>query len=1350
MKKISLFLFTLCVSVMTWAQINNNTAGLEYTLNPYAYDLKIKSWDPASRILTVQFKLNSPPNLNDGEYNSVTDGEPNGIQIYAVDQQGNEYRIGGPGRADIQNCIKNGYLDFTMDLSAGTTVDGTGPVKNIPVDEILTWKVRVKGRNLKTDNNGASVTKPRRVTVIPNDRRPRHPLGAAVGTNPYAPNFGKILITQPGNGYDHNFWEDDRQNLDGGTWDWLYHELMISYTAFNGTNVTRTPAVLEYSPNLQYKTLHRKYKYDKTDKSYFSSSIFTEPHRVRISEDGRIFVSSYHTSAGASIMEYLGDNTFITIVGYDLTENKDTYAKYNRRVVDFDVKGSGETLKIVAAWVKPRATYKNSKYYAKIQCYEYEIGLDRTNLHQTNDGTLVAECGDYDNGGHGLIYQGYWGAGDTADPYDAGKYGFIGVAYGKGANNPIWMKVDFGMANEFPAHVLYFDNTGSAPTKHKKDVTMKVGSSTAGYYGGNALMVTEDYIITARENGIGKIAFYPISEIKSSGNLPTPTYEVAVPNAAWYNGMAIDYANNLYVTTEFNGNMYTIPLPMPSGMVETPAPKNSTFSLSQPVPNILATDLKCVGHETKPKYIFSFNVNTKPEGAEIRFYTTEADMLADCNKNESYGRYDDHSKCQYYYRFEGAELKQGRMVVELGILGHEGGQELKDKKLPEGKLYWNIFLKTRKSNAFAPMYLQPNTGEHLHYRVASTIDNNPENDGFGHIYAIDTKRVDWTTSAMKDNPCTLMVYTIGDANIDDSNSNGVNSATRYSLVQKLSADDMVQPRRPTVAPDGMVYLTDYGDYRYEGVNFNSTGDGPNEFVLGGIWLFNPNDPYKDAGKTAAKLSRFHWENETVSDACFYHDGTNLKLYKTNTYDEYDHHAGEVDKNYQDAHWTNNGYRVYTMRYNQDGSIIHQMDLADGELVPFKVKDKNGDWVGGDANGSLSVRATSDGVWFCQNRKGDASTAIKPDNIETVALMFYNHDKERKFQSYTYAGGSLTQYTTSLLQSTPGAGMTISPDEKYLYVVNHEGNILEFEIGGSASTGKTLTYRNKYINTTAYRCIVTLDFDYAGNLVATTDQNYPAYLNEGTQIVVFTMPYTHDNARSIPASKSERMIPERLSQDFDNTTTLDKKGTYALDLYRPLQGATYNTICLPFDLDLNTLTTPHKLYGAKAMEFTSVSNPTVGGEKVLCLNFTPVTQLQAGIPYIIYVENHVRGLIEFANVTRDNTKTPTSETKTVEGSDITYTGVYNPTPIGVRNTILVDQNRLANVTKEGTLSGFRGYFTIPESLRSLKAMISTRNDTSTGLEDMNITERTYQKFLREGRVYIRVGETLYTITGEKVE
>ena len=677
MKKLLFILSAILVSVMGWAQTNID---YPFTLNPYAYDLSIKSWDPTTRKLTVHFRLNSPPNLDDdGEKNTghntgIADGEPNGVQIYAVDQHGEEYRIGGLSRTQIVECLNNNSFEFTMDLSAGTTVDGKVAVKNLPIDEVLTWKVRVKGR--KSRNTPVRVD-----NVRDANKRPRHPLGVAVGTNPYASNFGKILMTQAGCGA--NF---------VSPWTWLNDALKTNYTAFNGTQITSTPAVLEYSPQLKYQTLYRKYKQDNIDKSYFSSATYTEPHRVRISEDGRIFVSSYHSTAGAAILEYLGNNTFKTVVTWDASENVDQsntpvtkHERFNRRIVDFDVKGSGEGLTILAAWVKPKGTLKtsgnNKIWYAQVQCYEYVVGRDGYNLHQTRGGNLVAQYDDYNPNATlpGLIYQGFYGTGSKV--YDAGNLGFIGVSYGKGNNNPIWMKVDFAMANSFPAHILYFDNTGNTPTRPKKDVTMKSGGANSdapyydgtyysGYYGGNALIATQDYLITAKGQGNGKIAFYQISNIGTS--LPSPTYEISMPNisTAWYNGMAIDYANNLYVVSEFNGEVYTLPLSIPSGMVETPSTDKFT------IPHF-ASNLAYAPTEGKNSYNFSFNVDVEPQTVQIRLYDSKDKMLA--------GGED------YTYYIPCTTVNKGSNSVEIGaIRGSANGKEITNQALPAGEYYWAI------------------------------------------------------------------------------------------------------------------------------------------------------------------------------------------------------------------------------------------------------------------------------------------------------------------------------------------------------------------------------------------------------------------------------------------------------------------------------------------------------------------------------------------------------------------------------------------------------------------------------------------------------------------------------------
>ena len=129
MKKLLFILSAILVSAITLAQDNDNTPGLAYTLNPYAYDLKIKQWDESSQTLTVQFKLNAPPNLNGGDYNSADALEPNGIQIFAVDPQGNRYRIAGPGRDVIKaaHVNNNGQYELRIDLSTAKSVGGNNP-----------------------------------------------------------------------------------------------------------------------------------------------------------------------------------------------------------------------------------------------------------------------------------------------------------------------------------------------------------------------------------------------------------------------------------------------------------------------------------------------------------------------------------------------------------------------------------------------------------------------------------------------------------------------------------------------------------------------------------------------------------------------------------------------------------------------------------------------------------------------------------------------------------------------------------------------------------------------------------------------------------------------------------------------------------------------------------------------------------------------------------------------------------------------------------------------------------------------------------------------------------------------
>lgn len=716
MKKLLLILSAIFVSVMGYSQAQTNEElGIPYTLNPYAYDLN-STWDEVSQQLTVHFKLNSPPNLNDdtgGEDYNTQHAEPNGLQIFAVDPEGNKYRIGGPGRATIQDNHKNkgGQYNLLIELADGVTAKGKeqDTCLDIPRGVPLTWEVWVKGRS-KT----GTYTVPRLVNATV-DKQPYKMAGVAIGTNPYAENFAKTFIANTDNG-------GGLQN--DATYGWLYTALQGEVA---GTSAVRTPALLEYTANLKYAARHRKAFHDNAE-SWFSSQTFAEPHRVRVSEDGRIFVSSYISNVsgdGWAIAEYLGDDKFRTIIKTDYSANKDqsgtTYApgpknKYLRRVVDFDVKGSGNDLKILAAWVDPRERLVNSAYwYAKVECYEYELGKAESDgvtlpLGQAN-GTLVAEYNDYnpESNKHGLIFQGYAGAPtqrnganyyESDDMYTAGREGFIGVAYGKGENNPIWMKVDFGINTQFPAHILYFDAIGNQRSTAKKDLTIPTGYSSTGFYGGHALVVTEDYLITAdgrtqpTTNHNKHLLFYSLNDLSSltTGKLPERTHAVMVTkelNAAYINGLALDYANNLYIVSAHTNKVYTFGLPY-SGKVVTPAPLKSEYTFMLPH---LASGLEYHPYyddvtKKGDKYKFSFNVDVaNPTAVEICFYDTKDKMLKGG---------DDYS---FRYSFPAGDCKQGAMSVVFDAVGGTVGDDKllnnnpegnKYLNLPPGEYYWNV------------------------------------------------------------------------------------------------------------------------------------------------------------------------------------------------------------------------------------------------------------------------------------------------------------------------------------------------------------------------------------------------------------------------------------------------------------------------------------------------------------------------------------------------------------------------------------------------------------------------------------------------------------------------------------
>lgn len=1348
MKKLSLLLITAFVSVIGYGQT---------TLNPYAYDLK-SSWNSSTRQLTVSFMLNAKPNLDTSKGGA-------GIQIYAYDPSSpsTQYYICGPSGADI-NAKGVGPYSYTITFDESGKSDKTGVV--VPLDTKLSWRVNVNGEN-QSSTNGRKV--PTAVLDARSDggNPPYKPHGVAVDNCTESPNFGQIYITEANT----STWSST------STWYW-----MNSYTR---------PCIWMYKPNLTIEGNITKVLQDgsSTGVSNFSNP---EPHRVRVSADGRVFVSSFHNSSSVAVWEYTGGNNFNRIIA----RNKDT----DGRVVGMDVTGSGSSLKILLCYITDNTlTFKEFPIGSKSGLFTGTAtskgSFTGTSIPKDNNDALASVAYN-DNGDT------FWFAWDTELNANASQSG--------------------------KSYVRQMVKNGTNYEPASWMMTMPDACGSGGLYVEGSLLVKATYNAT----GGGTLRFYNIT---SGGALQQKYSPISVRTSCWVNDIAADFAGNLYLTSGYTADALVVAMPY-NGLTVTPAPSDYTFTIADPIPNILATDLRYTPSGNTDKYIFSFNVNTKPAVAQIRFYASYDAMKKSINVVHA-DNYDgvNTNKPSFVYDIPSKSLKQGRIEVEFamcggqlsGAVGSDGCKLLNDA-LPPGEWYWSVYVEApRKSSSFAPMYrmkgVSTNTntkdkyGNYIynHERKYATVNNYPETDMFGSIIVAHNPSVVSNSTTRPERGIFIVgINPTGNSN-DDQKS--IINATRYQqtaqyLNGQLKSGMLNYPRRMTVAPDGKVYIAD------EGNETAASYSGAKDVVMhlnGGIKLWDPADPFRfklfSDNKIGTSTGVAYWNN---------------KLYAMNTYNEYLLHIMSDDL--QTAVDESN----YTKEQQEDPNKFGWNGFVQYDKVDeFYTTSNDGTWANfwsknsraqeralrrGDASGNSSIVAMDKGVWICQHR--EHTVAIKEalhepyaDNIEALTLSFVPYGSStRTWQSSTtlgiywkngvathYEKSPWTQLRTSPMQSTPGGGMTYKALKdkngnilkEYVYVVNHEGNIVVFQITGWATVAAgaqpilshimTLvtpadTKATQMATKTGFTsqpwhtaCITSMEFDYAGNLITTTGTGNH---NTPQDLLLYTMPYDRVNAQEIQAPNSCRYIPERISQTYNkHHIVIDpyvvSGKSCGLDVYRPMMKGSFNTICLPFSMTAEQIAqSPYA--GATIMRYAGASYRTQDGEGMVDFNFEPVTAITAGEPYLIQLPetSAIRGIVRFEPdvAVKLSTNQPANKpmqaiagTDAPQNSQATYQGIIDMKTWSADDIdlfpifLLTDNNRLGEVRTYGDMYGLRGYFRTTNIPTSAKYNISSRKPATTGLVDHKGRPVDVEKFVREGRAYIRVGETLYTLDGQKV-
>lgn len=696
MKKIILILSAIFVSVMGRGQ------------NPYAYDLR-SSVESDGTALTLSYVLNA----------DATD-----VKMYLLtkDNDGNfTQRVPNWEKADIPTTKSpNRQTPHKIQL---TSADLPTEAKGVEIS----WELVV---------TGTSPSKPTITTsVSASGARPTCAYGIAVNNNPNHGRFAQMFVTEA---FPASKTETDGTHPARSLWDFYKTFEDGKYWSANEQNFAKSNTIVEYTPLMEYVCAHHKFMHNGGRPSYFyrgsigedatkrwaTHAINYEPNRVKVSEDGRMFVSSFHPQALCAVYEYVAAYDYYNVVDYDYKKDADynkadaeatpqnRYLTTNplmfKRCIGMDVKGSGENLTILLCWMD--ANGNGNK--AKIELWEYYLGaaerdgkyyvnkpgatpnnyLDAfTEEYATVNGQKVwyqKKIGDYydidrvtNSTYGGLLYQGF------TYKWNSALRGFVDVAYGE--NDDIWIKVDYGSNVSDPAHIIRMSTKKSSETGYfaPEKSTIAQNSDGKGYYGGSGIYVKNNKLYTGNGSAIC------VYEINANGTLGNEKTDWRLTNTGgttkigyWVTGFAEDHAGNLYAVTGGDANNHTaekyvanvIGIAMPYSGTNTTISRQ-IFNISDPV-----SEMKYRPVDGKNQYEFTFNVKVPPTAVEIRFYDSKEEMLA--------GGTD-----YIFYPF--SVCNQGNMSVTFdAVKGSLTNKELEDTdenkngilNLPPGEYYWCV------------------------------------------------------------------------------------------------------------------------------------------------------------------------------------------------------------------------------------------------------------------------------------------------------------------------------------------------------------------------------------------------------------------------------------------------------------------------------------------------------------------------------------------------------------------------------------------------------------------------------------------------------------------------------------
>ena len=220
----------------------------------------------------------------------------------------------------------------------------------------------------------------------------------------------------------------------------------------------------------------------------------------------------------------------------------------------------------------------------------------------------------------------------------------------------------------------------------------------------------------------------------------------------------------------------------------------------------------------------------------------------------------------------------------------------------------------------------------------------------------------------------------------------------------------------------------------------------------------------------------------------------------------------------------------------------------------------------------------------------------------------------------------------------------------------------------------------------------------------------------------------------------------LNENVDNSSLLAAYDgqTTNVTMTRSLTNAQYNTFCLPFSLSADQM---EDAFGA-GYDLEELTDVTYEGE-TLALEFTQREALVAGKPYLLQPANNAVNP-SFENVTIS----AAAPSDGLNNAYIEYRGVYSPALLegGNHNLLFLGAgNELFWPASNGNLKGFRAYFVVKSpALGAMRARIVKKEDTATGIDHIQPSAVSSQKYIKDGILYIERDGKTFNAQGQRIK